>query len=55
MSSDEKQRRVWDRQARDYDRQMSFLERRFLRDTRAWVGGQASRCWVTGSARRCLC
>lgn len=41
MSTDEKQRRVWDRQARGYDRQIKFVERRFLRDTRAWIGGQA--------------
>lgn len=42
MSNDEKQRRVWDRQARGYDRQMAFIERRFLRDTRAWICRQAA-------------
>ncbi|MFI7523772.1 class I SAM-dependent methyltransferase [Micromonospora globbae] len=42
MSSDESQRRHWDRHARTYDRQMSFVERRFLRDTRAWVCRQAT-------------
>ncbi|MCI4066882.1 class I SAM-dependent methyltransferase [Micromonospora sp. R77] len=41
MSADEKQRRVWDRHAAGYDRQMSVLERRFLRDSRQWVGEQA--------------
>ncbi len=42
MSNDEKQRRHWDRHARGYDRQMSFVERRFLRDTREWVCRQAT-------------
>ncbi|SCG34262.1 class I SAM-dependent methyltransferase [Micromonospora coxensis] len=42
MSADEKQRRVWDRHAAGYDRQMNLLERRFLRDTRAWIGRQAT-------------
>ncbi len=41
MKTDESQRRYWDRHARGYDRQMSFVERRFLRDTRAWICGQA--------------
>ena len=42
VSNDEKQRRHWDRHARGYDRQMSFMERRFLRDTREWVCRQAA-------------
>lgn len=42
MSTDESQRRHWDRHARTYDRQMSFVERRFLRDTREWVCRQAT-------------
>lgn len=41
MSNDESQRRHWDRHARTYDRQMTFMERRFLRDTRPWVCRQA--------------
>lgn len=41
MSTDESQRRHWDRHARTYDRQISFIERHFLRDTRAWICGQA--------------
>ncbi|MEV4490185.1 class I SAM-dependent methyltransferase [Micromonospora coxensis] len=42
MSADDKQRRVWDRHAAGYDRQMNLLERRFLRDTRAWICRQAT-------------
>ncbi|MEV5694766.1 class I SAM-dependent methyltransferase [Micromonospora globbae] len=42
MSTDEGQRRYWDRHASSYDRQMSFVERRFLRDTREWICRQAS-------------
>ncbi|AXH93650.1 class I SAM-dependent methyltransferase [Micromonospora aurantiaca] len=42
MSDDEKQRRVWDRHAAGYDRQMAFIERRFLRDTREWICRQAT-------------
>ncbi|GAA2216612.1 class I SAM-dependent methyltransferase [Micromonospora olivasterospora] len=42
MSTDESQRRYWDRQAPSYDQRMSFFERRLVRDTRAWICGQAS-------------
>ncbi|MFG1952025.1 class I SAM-dependent methyltransferase [Micromonospora sp. NPDC048830] len=41
MSTDESQRRYWDRQAPSYDQKMSFFERRLLRDTRPWICGQA--------------
>jgi ubiquinone/menaquinone biosynthesis C-methylase UbiE len=34
-------RRYWDRHARSYDRQMSFMERRLLGDHRDWVCSQA--------------
>lgn len=42
MSTDESQRRHWDRHAPTYDRQMTFMERHFLRDTREWVSRQAT-------------
>lgn len=34
-------RRYWDRQARNYDNHMSFLDRKFFGDTRQWVCAQA--------------
>ncbi|GAA0732872.1 class I SAM-dependent methyltransferase [Dactylosporangium roseum] len=45
MTSSSRQRRLlrlWDRHADTYDRQMSGIERRFFRDTRAWIAGQAT-------------
>jgi ubiquinone/menaquinone biosynthesis C-methylase UbiE len=39
---DRRLRRYWDRQAGSYDRQMTAVERRFLRDTRPWLCGQAT-------------
>jgi len=41
MGTDDSQRRYWDRQARTYDRQMGFVERHLLRDTRPWICGRA--------------
>ncbi|WP_432825128.1 class I SAM-dependent methyltransferase [Dactylosporangium sp. CA-092794] len=35
-------RRLWDRHAADYDRRMGIAERRYFRDTRAWLAGQAT-------------
>jgi ubiquinone/menaquinone biosynthesis C-methylase UbiE len=35
-------RRFWDRHAPDYDRRMGIAERRYFRDTRAWLAGQAA-------------
>jgi ubiquinone/menaquinone biosynthesis C-methylase UbiE len=37
----QKQRRVWDRYATDYDRQITFLERLALSGCREWVGGRS--------------
>lgn len=37
----ERQRRVWDRAAPDYDRSMARLERGILAGTRAWIGERA--------------
>jgi ubiquinone/menaquinone biosynthesis C-methylase UbiE len=34
---DDEQRRYWNQHAASYDRGMRFIERRVLRDTRAWV------------------
>lgn len=34
-------RRFWDKQARSYDRQMGFWDRKLFRDTREWVCSQA--------------
>lgn len=39
---DERLRRGWDRLAPGYDRQLSWLERRFLEPSRPWVCGQAT-------------
>ncbi len=38
-----RQRRLWDREASRYDKQMAFFERRFFGDARAWACGHASR------------
>ncbi|MGI5242626.1 class I SAM-dependent methyltransferase [Dactylosporangium sp. CA-139066] len=35
-------RRFWDRHAPDYDRRMGIAERRYFRDTRPWLAGQAT-------------
>jgi ubiquinone/menaquinone biosynthesis C-methylase UbiE len=35
-------RGYWDKHARTYDKQMSFMERRFFADTRPWVCQQAT-------------
>jgi ubiquinone/menaquinone biosynthesis C-methylase UbiE len=37
----EKLRRYWDKQAGHYDRGMTFSERHFFGDTRAWICGKA--------------
>ena len=37
-----RQRRVWDRGARDYDRSMDRLERGILAGAREWIGSRAS-------------
>ena len=37
-----KQRRVWDRAARDYDRSMDRLDRGILAGAREWIGSRAS-------------
>lgn len=34
-------RRWWDRHAEDYDRSMSWAERRLFEDTRPWIAGRA--------------
>ena len=34
-------RRFWERHAPDYDRRMDIAERRYFRDTRPWLAGQA--------------
>lgn len=34
-------RRRWDKQARSYDRQMGFWDRRLFGDTREWICRQA--------------
>lgn len=39
---DHRLRRLWDRQAGGYDRQLSVAERRFFPGTRSWVCGQAA-------------
>src|SRR3954470_20569853 len=38
----EKQRRVWDRSASSYDRQMDFVERLLGRRDREWLGERAT-------------
>ncbi|PRX43463.1 phosphatidylethanolamine N-methyltransferase /phosphatidyl-N-methylethanolamine N-methyltransferase [Prauserella shujinwangii] len=38
----ERLRRHWNKQARHYDRQMTFADRKFFGDTRQWICGQAS-------------
>jgi ubiquinone/menaquinone biosynthesis C-methylase UbiE len=38
----EKQRRVWDKSASSYDRQMDFVERMMGRDDREWLGERAT-------------
>jgi len=35
-------RRYWDKQARNYDRQMGVWDRRLFRDSRSWICGQAT-------------
>ncbi|MEV4116699.1 class I SAM-dependent methyltransferase [Nonomuraea sp. NPDC049695] len=45
MTSDERTdrlRRYWDRHAHSYDQQMSFFDRHFFGDTRAWICSQAT-------------
>ena len=42
MNRDERWRQFWNKQAPSYDRQMSFWERRFFGDSRAWICSQAS-------------
>ncbi|MFI5959332.1 class I SAM-dependent methyltransferase [Cryptosporangium sp. NPDC051539] len=41
-SRDARLRRFWDKQSKSYDRQMGFMDRRFFRDTRAWICRQAA-------------
>ena len=38
----ERLRRRWDKQAESYDKEMTFADRRFFGDTRAWVCDQAT-------------
>jgi len=40
--ADRQQQQHWDESASRYDRAMRFVERRLLRDTRAWIGSRAS-------------
>jgi ubiquinone/menaquinone biosynthesis C-methylase UbiE len=38
----DKLRKVWDKHAKTYDREMNFFDRRLFGDTRQWICGQAS-------------
>lgn len=38
----DKQRRIWSKEAKRYDRQMAFWERVLFGDARAWVCSRAS-------------
>jgi ubiquinone/menaquinone biosynthesis C-methylase UbiE len=42
VDREERFRKFWDGQAASYDRQMSFWERRFFGDSRAWICSRAS-------------